>query len=166
MRKLITQHVVLFISIYILTVFPKLNAQKIESMPNTIFNLKQKIENICEEYDIPGATIALVSQDSIVWTGNIGMSDVATGEAVDSESIFRWGSVSKSFVSVSIMMLVEQGLISLDDKIRDIVPEIEFENQWEDTHPIRIVHCLEHTAGFDDLHFTDCAIDDPDIKLF
>ena len=62
-------------------------------------------------------------------------------------------------------MLVEKGLIHLDDKIRDIVPEIKLKNQWEATHPIRIVHCLEHTTGFDDLHFKECAVNSADITL-
>jgi CubicO group peptidase (beta-lactamase class C family) len=131
----------------------------------SINDLELQIQKIIREHNIPGATIAMVSKDSIIWVGSIGQSDVAAGKEVKKETIFRWGSISKSFVSVAVLMLVERGLVDLDDKIGDIVPEIEFENRWESTHPVRLVHCLEHTTGFDDLHYRELAVDDPEIKL-
>lgn len=42
-----------------------------------------------------------------------------------------------------------------------MAPEIEFTNPWEDTDPIRIVHLLEHTTGWDDLHPVEFANNDP-----
>ncbi len=45
--------------------------------------------------------------------------------------------------------------MSLDDKLSDLAPEIEFENEWESTDPVRIVHLLEHTTGWDDIHLPE-----------
>jgi len=140
-------------------------AQAYRSRTKTIEELKQEIEDIISEHNVPGATMALVTRGEQIWIGGIGYSNVETKTPVDVNTIFRWGSVSKSFVAASIQILAERGLVRLDDKIRDVVPEIEVHNRWESTHPIRLVHCLEHTAGFDDLHFNDCAVDDPDIPL-
>ena len=120
MKNLMILRLVLFISIYTFIAFPVLGAQELEKAPKIIPELEQEIKKICEEYNIPGATIALVSKDSIIWAGGVGKSDVAAGNNVESKTIFRWGSISKSFVSVGILMLVERGLIHLDDKIRDI----------------------------------------------
>ncbi len=50
------------------------------------------------------------------------------------------------------MILNERKLISLDDKLSEIAPEIEFSNKWESTNPVRLVNLLEHTASFDDAH--------------
>src|SRR5690606_27121855 len=51
---------------------------------------------------------------------------------------------------------------SLDDKLRDLAPDIQFENPWEDTHPIRLVHLLEHTTGWDDMSLAEYAYPAPD----
>ena len=65
------------------------------------------------------------------------------------------------FVSLAILKLQEEGRISLKDKVRDLVPEIEFKNPWEETSPILVGHLLEHTSGWDDVHFTEYANNDP-----
>jgi hypothetical protein len=64
------------------------------------------------------------------------------------------------FVSLAILKLQEEGRLNLHDKVRDLVPEIEFENQWEDTNPILVEHLLEHTTGWDDFHLTEYAHND------
>lgn len=140
-------------------------AQNVKKTPCTIEELKKEIETIIQEHAIPGIALALVSKDDILWVGGIGKSDVALDKEVTAETIFRWGSVSKSLISIAILMLAEQRLMSLEDNIRDIVPEIEFKNHWEATHPVKIVHCLEHTTGFDDMHFKELAMDDPHISI-
>jgi len=162
MKKLM---LLIFLSIFIIFAFLKAGAQESVKVHKTIEELKQEVEEIIKEHNIPGATIALVSKDDIIWAGGVGKSDVVTGKDIEAESIFRWGSISKSIVSVAMLMLVERGLINLDDKISDIAPEIEFQNRWESTHPVRIVHCLEHTTGFDDLHYKELAVNDPKITL-
>ncbi len=155
----------LFLSIFIILAFPIFEAQEAEIEQKNIDELKKEIEKILKEYTIPGATVALVSKDDILWVGGVGKSDVAAGKNVEVANIFRWGSISKSFVSVAMLMLAEQGLINLDDKIIDLAPEIKFQNRWELTHSIRIAHCLEHTTGFDDLHYKELAVNAPKISL-
>ena len=44
---------------------------------------------------------------------------------------------------------------SLDSKLSDLIPEIEIDNRWEESSPLKVVHLLEHTAGFDDMHFNE-----------
>jgi CubicO group peptidase (beta-lactamase class C family) len=61
------------------------------------------------------------------------------------------------FVSLAILKLVEEGKLSLNDKLSDLAPEIEFENPWEKTNPIRVVNLLEHTTGWDDIHLPEFA---------
>jgi CubicO group peptidase (beta-lactamase class C family) len=59
-------------------------------------------------------------------------------------------------------MLADQGKLSLDDPVHKLAPEVWFENQWGSTDPIRVVHLLEHTTGWDDLHFREYAKQAPD----
>jgi len=113
----------------------------------------------------PGAGIALVSRDEILWVAGFGTADIATGKAVDTDTLFRIGSISKSFVSLAVLQLQEQGELSLDDTLKELAPEIAFTNPWEDSDPVRLVHLLEHTTGFEDIHFREFAYNHPTLSL-
>jgi CubicO group peptidase (beta-lactamase class C family) len=62
----------------------------------------------------------------------------------------RAGSITKTLTSIAVMQLVEQGRFSLATPVRELLPEAPIVNPWEATDPVRVVHLLEHTAGFDD----------------
>ncbi len=80
-------------------------------------------------------------------------------QPANADTLFRIGSTSKAFVSLSILKLVDEGKLSLDDPVRKLIPEIWFENRWEATDPVRVVDLLEHTTGWDDLHLPEYAKD-------
>jgi hypothetical protein len=86
---------------------------------------------------------------------------VANGRAATSETLFRIRSTSKAFVSLAILMLADQGKLSLDDPVRKLPPEVWFENRWEADDPVRVVHLLEHTTGWHDMHLREYAKDAP-----
>lgn len=132
-----------------------------EAAPTTIEELKAAISDLIEEHDVPAIGIALVDENGPVWIDAMGKSNLEDDIDVDTDSMFRIGSTSKMFVALSILKLVEEGRISLDDKVRDLAPEIEFENEWESTDPVLMVHLLEHTAGWDDIHLPEFGHNDP-----
>jgi CubicO group peptidase (beta-lactamase class C family) len=129
--------------------------------PKTTTELEQGIRKVLAESKTPGAGVAIVSRDHVLWIAGIGQADVAAGIDVTPDTLFRIGSVSKSFVSLSVLRLQEQGRLHLSDSAHSLAPEIWFHNPWESTDPVRVVHLLEHTAGFDDLHFKEYASSDP-----
>ncbi|MGD2216756.1 MAG: serine hydrolase domain-containing protein, partial [Gemmatimonadales bacterium] len=126
-----------------------------ESVPASIEELQQAIRRVLEQTNTPGAGVALVTRDSIVWVGGVGLADVEAERPVTGETVFRQGSISKSFVSLSVLLLQERGRLSLNGRVSELAPEIEFENRWEETAQVRLVHLLEHTSGFDDIHLTE-----------
>jgi len=123
--------------------------------------LKSAIVKIVKEKDIPAVGIAMVDKNGPVWIGAIGKANIEHDVVADENTLFRIGSTSKMFVSLSILKLVEQGQLSLTDKLSDLVPDIIFENQWHETNPILLVHLLEHTTGWDDIHIPEYAHNDP-----
>lgn len=132
-----------------------------------IEDLTAEIRQILEEHGIPGVTIALVSRDRTIWAGGVGVADVAAGVDVTGDHLFRVGSISKSFTSLAVLRAVEAGLLDLDTPVRTLAPEVEFTNRWEETHPVTVATVMEHTAGFDDIHFREFAkVDDPAMTLF
>ena len=143
-----------------------LHAQSHGYSAEGINKLRSDIQKILDEESIPGASIALVSKDGTIWAGGIGKADVAANRDADPNSLFRVGSISKSFTALSLLTLVEKGLLDLNTPVRDIAPDLEFSNKWSDTNPVTVAQVMEHTTGFDDIHMREYAkVDDPDMTL-
>lgn len=130
-------------------------------IPQTIDELLLAINDVLEETDTPGVAIAIVNEDGPEFIGALGKANIENDVDADADTLFRIGSTSKMFVALSVLQLVEEGQLSLDDKLADLAPEIAFENPWEETHPVRVVHLLEHTTGWDDIHLPEYAHNDP-----
>ena len=121
------------------------------SHPKTLQELQQAMKEVLENEHVPGAGVALVANGVVLWCGGIGDADIATKRAVSCDTEFRVGSISKTFVALALLKLQEEGRVNLYARLQDAAPEIPFKNNWEAMHPVRIVHLLEHTAGFDDM---------------
>jgi CubicO group peptidase (beta-lactamase class C family) len=129
--------------------------------PRTVVELESRIRDVLERTHTPGIGLALVTRDSVLYTGGIGKADVASGRAATGKTLFRIGSTSKAVTSLAVLMLQEEGKLRLEDPLRTHIPEIAFVNRWESTDPVRIVNALEHSTGFDDFAFRDYANSDP-----
>ena len=115
--------------------------------------LDQRLGKIFVDAQVPGASVAVVENGKVVMTKAYGLADVAARTPATPDTVFRAGSISKSMVGVAVMMLVEEGKLDLNAKLSDLAPEIHFANPWEATDPVRLVHLLEHTTGFNDIGF-------------
>jgi CubicO group peptidase (beta-lactamase class C family) len=135
--------------------------------PATIEELKEQISGLLKEHQIPGVGIALVSKDNIIWTGGVGVANRETGEPVTENTQFRLSGITMSIVGLGFLKLAEEGKVELETPIEELVPGVEFENPWEETDPVRLVHLLEHTSGFDEtrLYQFDNRDHPPDIPL-
>ena len=132
---------------------------------HSVQELQQQIGKILKDSHTPGVSVAIVHRDGPEWVAGLGKADVASDRSVTPETLFRIGSTSKAFASVAILMLVHQGKLSLDDPVHKLAPEVWFENPWEGTDPVRVVHLLEHTTGWDDMHLREYAKDAPNLGL-
>ena len=119
--------------------------------PQTIEQLKAAIADVLKRTHTPGCGFALVTKDSVIFAGGVGKADLATNRDVTADTTFRIGSITKSFVALSLLKLKEQGKVDLHAKVADVAPEVKIVNRWDATDPVRIVNLLEHTAGFDDM---------------
>jgi CubicO group peptidase (beta-lactamase class C family) len=136
------------------------NEQKPKPAQN-VAELQQQLEQILKDTHTPGISVAIVHSDGPEWVAGLGQADVASNRATTADTLFRIGSTSKALVALSVLTLADQGKLSLDDPVRKLAPEVWFENRWEATDPVRVVHLLEHTTGWDDLHLREYAKDWP-----
>jgi CubicO group peptidase (beta-lactamase class C family) len=91
---------------------------------------------------IPGLELGIYSRGRILLAKGYGLANVELNVPVKPETIMQSGSIGKQFVSAAIMMLVEEGKISLDDSITKYFPDAP--DAWK---PILIKNLLSHTSG-------------------
>jgi CubicO group peptidase (beta-lactamase class C family) len=114
--------------------------------------LRARIAEILARSGVPGIAVAVVTPAGS-WTEGFGRA--SADRRMDAETLFRGGSLTKPFLVLAVLRLVEKGKLRLEDKVRDLVPEIAVSNPWERTHPLRVEHLLSHTAGFDEMRFNE-----------
>jgi len=125
----------------------------------SIEELKQQLEKILKDTHTPGMSVAIVHRAGPEWIAGLGKADVAVDRATTPETLFRIGSTSKAFAALSILKLANEGKLSLEDPVHKLAPEVWFQNRWEASDPVRVVDLLEHTTGWDDMHFREYAKD-------
>jgi len=106
-----------------------------------------KIEKIFERYKptIPGAELAISRNGSVIFSKAWGMADLEHNVPLTTESITEAGSVSKQFTAGAILLLEQQGKLSLDDDVRKYVPELpDYGNK------ITLRHMMQHKSGLKD----------------
>jgi CubicO group peptidase (beta-lactamase class C family) len=129
------------------------HAQRTSHVISSLPELTDSIRCVMAKEHIPGLLLVLATRDSVLYAGGLGVANLATRQSVTAHTLFRIGSITKTFVALSLLQLIEQGKLHLNDEVRKIAPEIPIINPWEATNPVRVVHLLEHTAGFDDVGF-------------
>ena len=149
--------ILLLLSTALTSISPESTAQQKEELqhPKSIEELKKAMKDVLDKEHVPGAGVALVVNGEVLWCGGIGQADIAANRDVSCDTEFRVGSISKTFVALALLKLQEEGKINLYARLQDVAPEIPFKNRWEATHPVRIVNLLEHTAGFDDMEWSE-----------
>jgi CubicO group peptidase (beta-lactamase class C family) len=162
-----TEWLLALILLSILTTVALAADQNKEEKPKaaqSVAELQQQLERILKDTKTPGMSVAIVHRDGPEWIAGLGKADLARDRATTADTLFRIGSTSKAFVALSILILVDQEKLSLDDPVHKLVPEVWFENPWEATDPVRVVHLLEHTTGWEDMHLREFAKDWPSTK--
>ena len=90
----------------------------------------------------PGAAAIVVKDGQVLFRKGYGMANLELGVPVAPEHIFRIGSITKQFTTVSILMLMEQGKLALTDEITKFLPDYPTQG-----HKITLEHLLTHTSG-------------------
>jgi CubicO group peptidase (beta-lactamase class C family) len=97
---------------------------------------------------IGAISAGVVVGDKIIWARGFGWADQEKQIAADAETIYRVGSISKSFTAVVLVQLAEKGFLDLDDRVEKYLPVIEHvTNRPEGSEPITLRQLASHTAG-------------------
>lgn len=118
--------------------------------------LDKMLAEMVNQKEVKGAIISVVAQDRVELCKGYGMADDAEGIAANEDNTaFRIGSVSKTFVAVAALKLVQEGKLDLNAPISDYL-QVDFPKFKYD---ITMHDLLTHTAGFEDI-ISGIAVDD------
>jgi CubicO group peptidase (beta-lactamase class C family) len=107
--------------------------------------LHREIERAFRESDAPGLAVGVVKDMELVYAGGFGVMNRETGGEITPRTLFHMASITKPFVATSIVQLLEQEKLSLDDRIVDYLPYFEMKDERYDTLTIR--QFLTHSSG-------------------
>ena len=100
------------------------------------------------DYDhLPGISVAIVTDQEILWRNGYGMTDLEKEVLSSPSTIYSICSISKLFTSVAIMRLRDAGKLRLEDLVADHLPWFNLQQQYPDTGPITIRSLLTHSSG-------------------
>jgi D-alanyl-D-alanine carboxypeptidase len=106
--------------------------------------LQSLADRLAEKFtpDGPGCSILITQDGKTLLRKGYGLANLEWQIPVLPDTVFRVGSVTKQFTAVSILMLLEQGKLSLQDPIEKFIPDYPTQG-----HRITIEHLLTHTSG-------------------
>lgn len=111
-------------------------------------NAVERMENILDAAladGVPGISVAIATTEGILWTKTAGYADLSAKTPVRSDHLFGIGSITKTFVAVVILQLVEEGRISLDQTPASIVGDAV--KGVANADRATLAHLLNHTSG-------------------
>lgn len=116
--------------------------------------LEQFIFEKMSETKLPGLSASVVRGSEVVWARGFGFRDLAHGLAATPHTLYAIASLTKSFTSLAIMQLAEQGKLDIDDPVERYIPF--------DIHPegetVRLWHLMSHTSGIPALAYAESVI--------
>ena len=135
------------------------------SAPESLEAFRADAARILDETGVPGAGIALVRAGGVEWAGGIGMADRDQRTPVTADTHFRAGSISKTFVAMALVQQYEDGEMDIEAPVSELAPSVTIDNRF--SAPVTVLNLLQHTAGFDDMHFNERynLTDPPDLPL-
>ncbi|MCB7129449.1 MAG: beta-lactamase family protein [Candidatus Brocadiales bacterium] len=95
---------------------------------------------------IPGMALAIVKDGKVVKQQAYGLASVELNVAARPKTVFLLASLTKTFTSAAILLLIEDGKFSLDDSVTKFLPDLPA--SWA---PVTVRHCLSHTSGLPDI---------------
>ncbi|MGI6737084.1 MAG: serine hydrolase domain-containing protein [Anaerovoracaceae bacterium] len=128
--------------------------------------LQHYLEEALYYYDLPGLQAAL-EMDGYYWSGAAGFRSVETREALRTDHVFHMASVAKLFTSTAVLLLAEDGRLSPEDRLVDLLPWIGIDDPRRGE--IRLQNLLTHTAGIgdvDDYHWQQPRFDEEALREY
>jgi len=115
-------------------------SQTARSTPNE--NVEEEIAKMFAESSAPSVSIAVVEHGQLVYAKAFGMASLAPDRPADARTRYAVGSISKQFTAAAILLIAQEGKLSLDDRVSKYFPNLTRADE------ITIGELLSHTSGY------------------
>lgn len=99
-----------------------------------------------EEFGVPGALVLVDSPETGIWQAALGVADLESGAPMTTDMHMRVGSIAKTFTATMVLQLVDDGLITLDDTVAALLPDLPLQN----AEAVTVRHLLAMQSGIED----------------
>ncbi|KZN54499.1 hypothetical protein N474_01910 [Pseudoalteromonas luteoviolacea CPMOR-2] len=96
--------------------------------------------------NVPGIALAVIKGDKIIHAKGYGVQSIINKKPIDQNSLFQIGSITKSFLTATLAMLVDENKIKWDDKVIDYLPQFQMYDPWV-TREFTIRDLVTHRSG-------------------
>jgi CubicO group peptidase (beta-lactamase class C family) len=114
--------------------------------PITSPEIDKLVEQSMQAFNVPGIAVAVVKDDKIIHIKGYGVRSIATGKKMDENTLFAIASNSKAFTSAALGILIDEGKLTWNTKVTDIIPEFRLYNPYV-TEDFNIKDLLTHRSG-------------------
>lgn len=126
-----------------------LSARAAEDFDRAWASFAESFRELLDEQQMVGGAVWFFQDGRPVARELYGLADVETHRPVDEDTIFHYGSITKTLTAVAIMQLRDRGLLDLDDPVTKYLPELrKVHDPYGDVDAITIRHVMTHSAGF------------------
>ena len=108
--------------------------------------LDELVEKTRSTFNVPGIAVAIIKDGKVILSKGYGVTNSNTNQKVDGNTLFGIASNSKSFTSAALAILVDEGKINWDDKVKKYLPEFKMYNKYV-TDEFTIRDLLTHKSG-------------------
>ncbi len=109
-----------------------------------IARIRDTVSGLIEKHHLPGLSVGVVSGDDLIYAEGFGVADIESAAPMTPDHRQRIASITKTMVSLCIMALVDEGRLSLDDRVVKVLPDIPFDGHADS---LTLQHLLTHTGG-------------------
>lgn len=109
-------------------------------------SLDASINSAMKEWKVPGAAVAIVRDQSVVYMKGFGVRELGKSDPVTPDTLFDIGSCTKAFTSAAIAILVDQGKMQWDGKVNEYIPFFHLRDPLADEN-VTIRDLLTHRTG-------------------
>jgi CubicO group peptidase (beta-lactamase class C family) len=110
-------------------------------------SLKATVAEVLGRWPSAGLAAGVVRGGGLEWFTGHGVASVESKEPIARDTVFRIGSITKTFTAIAVMQLQEQGLVDLDAPASDYLRSFQLVPAKASFRPATVRHLLTHTAG-------------------
>ncbi len=115
-------------------------------IPESVIQYLKFIENEIDSTNTVGAALTIVYKNHLLISNTYGIKKTGTTDSINQHTVFRLASVSKGFAGVLASILEEDSTLSLNEKVKDIIPDFRLKDSIN-TYDLTIQNLLSHTTG-------------------